>query len=771
MQQVTTSCSALCSQTPRNTVPGLGLTLARGASFETPCSIWCSAAGLVPAAELSGLPRELGAEHSGYSRAPGASERFRSCPKRRHGIRLVGSSRGGNASPLASRVHQSTRPREHEKKMMRLSVRFGSLSVVPLALWMVGCGPADAGEPEPEPALDTTAAELSPGAATFPATFARQWMTNIAFSVKMDGISPPVASRSYAYGAITAYESVVHGMAGYQSLAGQLNGLDSLPQPVAGQTYDWPTVMAAAMGRVVPATFVFPNQLFFEFTTNTRVALGSLERVQIAKRSVSGVPSEVIAASTDFGHALGDAIAQWANADGYAEARYLGYLPPSGPSAWVATGYIDDQTARPLEPHFGELRTLALGSVEDCVAPPPVPFSTDPASAMYAQANAVYQTDLALTKAQRQNALYWADPPGATETPPGHWVKIVNDLIRPGNLADAVKAYAPVGITMFDAAIATWNAKYDYNLLRPETYIHRHISPVWRSLLPQPQFPSYTSGHSGFSAAAATALTTVYGNVPFTDRTKVRGGFGSAELSELHGRGRRSRGFTPARRYPLSDGQRGGHRTRRMRRPGIQRSRRASPVVRSSNAKAPRVTSRLSPSPPASPEVVAHGFCADRDLIVPRTVPIRHAHHRFGIRVAQVFDAAIAFATRPLASQFDMHWPPVIPPLMHCAPAPQSTSKRHARCRPRGHDIGWQRGMACRRAAAQSASLQAWPTTGRAERPRAVTRSERARRRRAGAAVVIARAVGVALARLQWPGSLAPSGSRQTAPAPHVASS
>jgi len=350
-------------------------------------------------------------------------------------------------------------------------------------------------------------------------------MTNIAFSVKFDGISPPVAARSYAYGAITAYEAVVHGMSGYQSLAGQLNGLDSLPEPEPGLTYDWPTVLAAAMGRVVPATFVFPNTVFFEFTTPARVSLGSLERVQVAKRSVSGVPPEVIEASVNYGHTLGDAIATWANADGYAEARYLGYVPPQGDSAWVQTGYIDAQTTRPLEPHFGELRTLAIGTAADCLPPPPVPFSTDPSSQFYAQANAVYQTDLNLTKAQRQNAIYWADAPGATETPPGHWIKITNDLIRPGNLADAVRTYAPVGITMFDAAIATWNAKYHYNLLRPETYIHRYISAVWISMLPSPQFPSYTSGHSGFSAAAATALTSVRGAVPFTDRTKVRGGF------------------------------------------------------------------------------------------------------------------------------------------------------------------------------------------------------------------------------------------------------
>jgi membrane-associated phospholipid phosphatase len=284
-------------------------------------------------------------------------------------------------------------------------------------------------------------------------------------------------------------------------------------------------VLAATEGRVVPATYVYPNVLFFEYTTRTHISLESLEGIQVSLREDAGIPESVIDASVAYGHTLGDAIVTWANADGYAEARYLAYVPPSGdPSNWVATGYVDAAASRPLEPHFGDLRTLALGSGGDCLPPPPPAFSTDPASAFYAQANTVYQTDLALTKEQREIALFWADG-GGSETPPGHWLKITNDLIRPLTLADAVRAYVPVTVAMFDDAVATWFAKYRYDVLRPETYIHRYINPQWIPLLVTPQFPSYTSGHSGFSAAAATALSSVFGDCPFTDKTKVRGGF------------------------------------------------------------------------------------------------------------------------------------------------------------------------------------------------------------------------------------------------------
>jgi membrane-associated phospholipid phosphatase len=396
-----------------------------------------------------------------------------------------------------------------------------SLSAITLGLSMGACQTEDGASGE---VVGTATSEISAPAATFSATFARQWMTNVAFSVKFDGIDPPTASRAYAYAAITAYEAVVHGMPGFVSMAGQVNGLDSLPLPDGGASYDWPTVLAAAMGRAVNATYVFPNTAFFEYTTATHVSLGTLERDQVEKRRVSGVPQTVIDASTSYGHLLGDAIGAWANADGYAEKRYLNYVPPSGDDKWVATGYVDAQTARPLLPHFGEVRPVALMSADDCLPAPPVAFSSSPSSPFYAQANTVYTTDLALTKEQRETALYWADGSGS-ETPPGHWVKIANDLVRPGNLADAVRTYVAVAVPMFDAGIATWNAKYFYDLLRPETYIHRYINAQWISLLPTPQFPSYTSGHSGFSAAAASGLTSVFGSIPFTDKTKVRGGF------------------------------------------------------------------------------------------------------------------------------------------------------------------------------------------------------------------------------------------------------
>jgi hypothetical protein len=395
----------------------------------------------------------------------------------------------------------------------------------------IGCGAE-----EPKPTAKSNAAS------GFPATFARQWMTNLANSVRGDKVTPPVAARTYAYGAVAMYEAIVHGMPGYRSLAGQLNGLDSLPTPDPDLEYDWPTVLAGTMHKMMVASvfppgppqpggiYTYPAKIFFEYTTLTQAPLTSLGPTQIGYRRAAGVSAHVIANSIAYADQLADALVTWTNADGYYDVRFVGWIPPTGPDKWVPTGFSDtDKVANALEPHFGSVRPLAMAAGNECspenlgLSPPP--FSTEPGSAFYKAAlevrDAVDQSD----DEQRIIARYWADDPGASSTPPGHWVEIMGTLIRNQPLDEAVATYAYVSMGFLDSFISVWESKFEYNLLRPTTYIRRHIKSDWLTLLGTPQFPAYTSGHSGQSGATAELLTRRFGNVPFTDTTKVRRGF------------------------------------------------------------------------------------------------------------------------------------------------------------------------------------------------------------------------------------------------------
>ncbi|MEL7065049.1 MAG: vanadium-dependent haloperoxidase, partial [Bacteroidota bacterium] len=119
-------------------------------------------------------------------------------------------------------------------------------------------------------------------------------------------------------------------------------------------------------------------------------------------------------------------------------------------------------------------------------------------------------------------------------TPGGHWQGITAIATRQAesDFAETVHAYMRVSIALADGFISCWDEKYRSNLIRPETVINQHIDEDWRPVLQTPPFPEYTSGHSVISAAAAEALTAIYGD-----------GFAFNDTSELlYG--------LPARSYP-----------------------------------------------------------------------------------------------------------------------------------------------------------------------------------------------------------------------------
>lgn len=418
-----------------------------------------------------------------------------------------------------------------EQRSGRVLRRFAAIATVALApTYLAGCGSSDPTQVAGEHPKSTTSSASDP-VSSFPSTYLRQWMTNLANSVRVDGITPPIAARTYAYGAIAMWEAVVHGIPGARSFAGQLNGLTSLPQPDSSATYDWPTVLAATMQEMVkPDTgiYVYPNLAYYDFVNESRTSLGTLGPAQIGYRQVAGVPQDVLDRSVDFGTQLGTALTTWARADGWPDKyRYMGFIPPKCDGCWVPTGFGDmDRVTPPLEPHFGDVRPLVMTDGGECDPGPPPTFSTDPTSQLYQQEKAVYDTDQNLNIEQRTIALFWADGAG-TATPPGHWLTILNTFIRSENLADAVKKHALLSIGFMDSFIAVWNTKFKYNQIRPETYIRRYIDPNWRPLIPTPQFPDWTSGHSGQSGASTAILASFYGDIPFSDTTKRRRGFGT----------------------------------------------------------------------------------------------------------------------------------------------------------------------------------------------------------------------------------------------------
>lgn len=345
-----------------------------------------------------------------------------------------------------------------------------------------------------------------------------------------DIFSPPVASRIYAYSTIAAYEAVIHQDSSYVSLAGQLNGLTEVPKPEPGLEYCFPISSMQAMFKV-GRTLVFSEDKMDAYYD------GLMKEIQETK-----IPDEVLERSIEYGNKVAEHILAWSSKDNYKQSRsFPKYSISNDAATWKPTppAYMDA-----VEPHWNKIRTFVIDSAAQFEPPPPTPFSSAKGSDFYKEALAVYEAGNNLTAEQREIAFFWDCNPFmmnvkghvmfATKkiSPGGHWINITATACRKSN-ADVLKsaeAYVRVALSLVDGFISCWDEKYRSLLIRPETYINQYIDENWVPTLQTPPFPEYTSGHSVISAAAADALTGVFGDsFAFTDSTEIE--FGLAPRS------------------------------------------------------------------------------------------------------------------------------------------------------------------------------------------------------------------------------------------------
>ena len=351
-------------------------------------------------------------------------------------------------------------------------------------------------------------------ASQFDAEVPIAWFELAYALVREESLSPPVASRTFGYLGVALYEALVPGLPGYQSLAGQLNDLQPLPKPV-DRAYHWPTVANSALAATM-------EKLLNVESSSTQIH--ALEE-QFTREFKPGLPPGVYKRSVERGKTISQAIIQWAASDGYQIYKDCPYLPPSGAGLWVPTppGF-----GPPLLPCWGQLRPFVLNNSGECSPGAPLTYSEDPESEFYQEAWEVYNVVKHLSPEQLAIAQFWADSPGQTGTPPGHSISILSQILiqKSSSLETAAEAYARVGIALADSFISCWQIKYQYNLLRPITYIHNVIGDSdWSTPIVTPPFPEYPSGHSVQSAAVAQVLTDMFGEVAFTDNTHASLGY------------------------------------------------------------------------------------------------------------------------------------------------------------------------------------------------------------------------------------------------------
>jgi hypothetical protein len=337
---------------------------------------------------------------------------------------------------------------------------------------------------------------------------------------------PMVASRNYAYANIAAYECVVAGDNNYISLAGQVKQLPEMPKPEAGKKIDFHLAALLAFTKVGNAV-TFPEGSMMGYYVDLKRMADS-----------TGMPESELDNTIAYSDTIAAAILKWSKKDNYAETRSAEkYTVTTEEGRWIPTPPMYGQA---IEPHWGEIRTMVLDSASQFRPPPPPVFDIkNKNSAYYKSLMEVKQTVDSLTDEQKWIADFFDDNPfklnvsghvmfGTKKfSPSGHWENIVG-IAAQKSKADfntTVYGYTLTSIALYDAFISSWKEKYRSNYIRPETAINRFVDQEWRPYLQTPPFPSYSGGHSTISAAAAEAMTQVFGdNFAYRDTSEMEFG-------------------------------------------------------------------------------------------------------------------------------------------------------------------------------------------------------------------------------------------------------
>jgi hypothetical protein len=207
--------------------------------------------------------------------------------------------------------------------------------------------------------------------------------------------------------------------------------------------------------------------------------------------------------------------AQWQALSDVATAR--------GEIAWTSR---DIPARPPMLPFFGQVRSWMM-TPADVVAERPAPPPSAWSAQMKAELAEVKQTVEHLTSAQLAIAQKWNDGAG-TYSPPGHWNDVALEYVRDAKMSEvrAARAFALLNIAMHDAGVGCWEAKYYYFNPRPS-----QLDPSIKTQIGVPNFPSYTSGHSTFSAAGSAILSYLFPSGA-TDFAAMRD---EAGISRLYG--------------------------------------------------------------------------------------------------------------------------------------------------------------------------------------------------------------------------------------------
>ncbi|HWW97202.1 MAG TPA: phosphatase PAP2 family protein [Edaphobacter sp.] len=318
--------------------------------------------------------------------------------------------------------------------------------------------------------------------------------------------NPPYAVRAYSNVAVAQYEALKVAWY-YKFLYNRPSpskvgtSIQSLMPTTGVPSYPSEDAVEAAVNTVL-LTLLFP-------TSVDEINAKAAEQQQAALLSGRASPSD-IAAGVALGNAVAAIIATRAASDGMKAAAGTPAIWQALADGATARGEIpwisQDGPPRPPQlPLFGQVKAWMLTPTDilnERPGPPPSTSSTQ----MKTETAEVLNTVNNLTRDQLATVYKWADG-ASTPTPSGHWDAIAAPYISAASYSEvrSARVYALLNMALHDAGVACWDTKYFYFNPRPS-----QLDPNIKTQTSLPNFPSYVSGHSDFSAAGADVLSYLF---------------------------------------------------------------------------------------------------------------------------------------------------------------------------------------------------------------------------------------------------------------------
>ncbi|MEO6526719.1 MAG: phosphatase PAP2 family protein [Gemmatimonadaceae bacterium] len=318
--------------------------------------------------------------------------------------------------------------------------------------------------------------------------------------------NPPYAARAYSYVSVAQYEALKAAwFFKYKFNRPAPSRIDAAISTVvsAGTLPSYPSEDAVLSGVTAEMlTLLFPAAV-------AEITLKAAEQREAAVLSGRATASDV-SAGLALGKAVAVLVTNRARADGTGASAGNPTMWKALESAATSKGEIawqsQESPARaPLLMNFGQVRAWTMTAAEVTALEPGAPPATS-SQQMKDELAEVKNTVENLSREQLAIALRWNDGAG-TATPPGHWNAIASSYIRDARMTEvrAARAYALLNMGLHDASVGCWDTKMKNFNPRPV-----QLDPTIKTTIGLPNFPAYPSGHSTYSAAAATTLSYLF---------------------------------------------------------------------------------------------------------------------------------------------------------------------------------------------------------------------------------------------------------------------